>query len=82
MTPSGIAILDNYFDELGVVVEVNGIQHEFAENVVADALRNNELVIAHERVLEIPVLGLRTRPDDFMDQVRRMLAAAHGERAA
>jgi very-short-patch-repair endonuclease len=57
------------------VVEVDGIQHTWAENVVGDALRQNSLAIAGDTVLRVPLLGLRLNPDDFFNQIEEALTA-------
>lgn len=75
--PNGRVYLDVYWDQWGLVVEIDGIQHSWGVAPVDDALRQNELTIASDAVLRIPVLGLRLAPDAFMDQVARWLAA-HG----
>ncbi len=74
--------LDVVWEEWGVVVEVDGIQHEWAENVVADALRHNDVTLAHHRVLRLPLLGLRAAPDEFFAQIRAALVAAGWSAAA
>lgn len=68
--------LDLYWPDLGVVVEVDGIHHAWAENVVGDALRQNSLALSGDVVLRLPLLGLRLQPDDFFEQIRQALAAA------
>lgn len=68
--------LDVVWEEWGVVVEVDGIQHAWAENVVADALRHNAVTLHHLRVLRLPLLGLRAAPDEFFGQIREALVAA------
>lgn len=68
--------LDVYWDEFRVVVEIEGIHHDAPENVVDDSLRQNDLTIKRNAVLRIPLIGLRTCPDEFMDQVEAMLRAA------
>ncbi len=69
---ASIAFLDVEFD--GLVVEIDGAQHLFGLTPVEDALRANDLVLAgKERVLRLPVLGLRLAPDAFMAQVARGL---------
>lgn len=67
------AYLDVEWDDWGVVVEVDGIQHGWVENAVADALRHNEVAMTRTVVLRLPVLGLRLAPDAFFDQVARAL---------
>ncbi|GAB3080515.1 hypothetical protein GCM10027053_51010 [Intrasporangium mesophilum] len=69
--PGGRVYLDVGWDDVGLVVEVDGGHHALALNTVDDALRQNEVVIAGEQVLRIPVLGLRLQPFRFMEQVMR-----------
>lgn len=61
--------LDLYWPDHGVVVEIDGIHHTWAENVIGDALRQNSLVLAGDRVLRLPLLGLRLEPEEFFGQV-------------
>ncbi|WP_161962488.1 DUF559 domain-containing protein [Nocardioides speluncae] len=75
-TPSGTYYLDFRWSRWGLVVEVDGIQHAWAENLVADALRHNSIALGSDTVLRLPVLGLRLCPDDFFAQVRRALIDA------
>ena len=74
-TSGGRAYLDLYWPAFGLVVEVDGIHHAAAGAVVSDALRQNDLTLAADRVLRLPVLGLRVAPDEFMRQVRAGLVA-------
>jgi very-short-patch-repair endonuclease len=67
--------LDLSWDEYGIVVEIDGIHHAWAQNIVGDALRQNSLVISGDVVLRLPLLGLRLQPDDFFDQIGAALAA-------
>jgi very-short-patch-repair endonuclease len=69
--PDGRVYLDISWDEVGLVVEIDGGHHGLALNPVDDALRQNERVAVGERVLRIPVIGLRVATDKFMQQVRR-----------
>ena len=69
--PNGRVYLDVAWDDIGLVVEIDGGHHALALHPVADALRQNEVVLAAERVLRIPVLGLRLDPDAFLNQVVR-----------
>lgn len=73
--------LDLHWPEFGLVVEIDGIHHTWAENVVGDALRQNAVVLQGETFLRLPLLGLRLRPDDFFAQIERALRDA-GWRAA
>ena len=77
--PGGRVYLDAAWEDGGLVVEVDGGHHALALHVVDDALRQNSVVLREERVLRVPVLGLRLVPDQFMAQVveaHRLLSAA------
>lgn len=74
--------LDLYWEPWKLVVEIDGIQHGWAENVVADALRQNSLSIAGDTVLRVPVLGVRLAPEEFLDQIEAALRARGWTRAA
>ena len=74
--------LDLYWEDFGLVVEVDGIQHAWATNVVGDALRQNSLVMASDRVLRLPLLGLRLEADAFFEQIEEALVAGGWSRAA
>ena len=67
----GRVYLDVAWNDIGLVVEIDGGHHALALNTVADALRQNELVLSAERVLRIPVLGLRLDPNAFLNQIVR-----------
>jgi len=68
-TALGRYVLDVVWEQWGVVVEIDGIQHTWADQVVGDALRQNEVTLGHGVVLRVPLLGLRVTPDPFFDQV-------------
>ncbi len=72
-TPSGTYFLDFRWRRWGVVLEVDGVQHSWVENVVADAVRQNEVVLEGDLVLRLPLLGLRLAPDVFFDQLSEAL---------
>ncbi|HET6667160.1 MAG TPA: hypothetical protein VFG98_07760 [Intrasporangium sp.] len=77
--PGGRVYLDVAWEDIALVVEIDGGDHALALSPVDDALRQNAVVLAGEPVLRIPVLGLRLAPDRFMAQVveghRRLRAA-------
>lgn len=73
--PRGQWYLDVCWDPWGVVVEIDGIHHEWAANVVADALRHNAIALDRTVVLRLPLLGLRLAPDEFFAQITAALAA-------
>jgi very-short-patch-repair endonuclease len=79
--PKGKIYLDVYWDDFQVAVEVEGIHHEWVENSVDDALRQNAITIGQDAVLRIPILGLRTCPNLFLDQIEQMLQVAGWRRA-
>lgn len=74
--PQGRVYLDVSWDDFRVVVEIEGAHHDAPENAVHDALRQNALTVGRLGVLRIPVLGLRTCPQLFLDQVEAMLRQA------
>ena len=61
--------------DLALVVEIDGIHHARAENVVGDALRQNSLAIDGDTVLRVPLLGLRLEPAAFYDQIAEAISA-------
>ncbi len=67
--PSGRIYLDVRWDCCGLVVEVDGAHHREGLNVMLDNVRQNDVVLAGDRVLRIDVIGLRLEPDRFLDQV-------------
>lgn len=69
--PSGRVYLDVRWDHLDLVVEIDGGHHFQALNPIADAIRQNEVVLTGETVLRIPVLGLHVEEARFMGQVRQ-----------
>ena len=75
-TPSGSYYLDFRWSRWQVVVEVDGIQHAWAQQIVGDALRHNRIALSGDTVLRLPVLGLRVCPDDFFDQIADALREA------
>lgn len=65
--------LDLYWPRWKLVVEIDGIHHSWAENVVGDALRQNALALDGDTVLRLPLLGYRLAPDEFFEQITRAL---------
>jgi len=72
----GRYFLDLYWARWRLVVEIDGIHHAWAENVVGDALRQNSLALQGDTVLRLPLLGLRLRPDEFFAQIEEGLRRA------
>ena len=75
-TPDGTYFLDFRWPRHRVVLEVDGVQHTWVENVVADAVRQNRVVLQGDTVLRLPVLGLRLAPEVFFGQVEEALRRA------
>lgn len=71
----GWAVVDNEWTRYDLVVEIEGVHHLHGPVAIADALRQNSLTTQRSAVLRIPVLGLRTQPARFLDQVRTALIA-------
>jgi very-short-patch-repair endonuclease len=78
----GRVYLDVYWADFALVVEVEGAHHDSPANAIDDSLRQNALTMGRDRVLRIPVLGLRTTPELFMAQVEQALLAAGWSRVA
>lgn len=74
--PRGTIYLDVSWEEWRVVLEVDGIHHSWAQNLVDDALRHNNVALSGDVVLRLPLLGLRIAADDFFAQVEQALIAA------
>jgi very-short-patch-repair endonuclease len=79
---NGTYYLDALWDDWGVALEVDGIQHTWAENVIQDALRQNDVTLMNARVLRLPLLGLRLSAEDFFRQIRDALTQAGWDAAA
>lgn len=67
----GRIYLDVAWEDVGLVIEIDGGHHGTALNPVLDALRQNDVVLGEETVLRVPVLGLRLMEADFMRQILR-----------
>ena len=74
--------LDLYWPQWKLVVEIDGIHHAWAENIVGDALRQNALALDGDTVLRLPLLGYRLQPGDFFAQIELALRGAGWSRAA
>lgn len=75
-TSSGTYYLDFRWAQWGVVLEVDGIQHAWVQQIVSDALRQNDVMLTGDKVLRLPLLGLRLCPDAFFAQLARALVLA------
>jgi very-short-patch-repair endonuclease len=75
-TANGTYYLDLLWEQWGLVVEVDGIQHSWASQIVGDAVRQNAVSLTGMTVLRLPLLGLRVEPDTFFSQIAEALTAA------
>lgn len=75
-TPSGSVYLDFRWGRWRVTLEIDGIQHTWAEHLVADAIRHNQVAMDGDVVLRMPVVGVRLAPALFLDQVEDALRRA------
>jgi very-short-patch-repair endonuclease len=73
---NGLYYLDAMWEDWGVVVEIDGIHHAWAQNQLHDALRHNDVTLSRARVLRLPLLGLRVAADEFFAQIRDALTQA------
>ena len=80
--PGGRVYLDVAWEDIGLVVEIDGGHHALALNPVDDALRQNEVTLREQLVLRVPVLGLRLTPEAFLAQVVGAQAMLTRRRAA
>ncbi len=77
----GRIYLDLGWEDIGLYVEVDGGHHGAALNPVADALRQNDAVIANGTVLRVPVVGLRLQRAAFVGQIVRAHARLSADAA-
>ncbi len=74
--PHGTYYLDVLWEDWNVCVEIDGIHHSWATNIVGDALRQNDLTLQRTTVLRLPLLGFRVAPDEFFGQIEAALIKA------
>ena len=74
----GRIYLDVGWEEIGLVVEIDGAQHGLGLAPFDDSLRQNAVTIGREMVLRIPLLGLRLAPGAFLDQVVEAIDVCQG----
>ncbi|CAN5855173.1 hypothetical protein BH20ACT6_BH20ACT6_03590 [soil metagenome] len=77
--PDGRAYVDRGWDKFGVACEIHGIPHMAVSRWDADLFRQNEIVIAGDRLLVFSSFAVRHRGDQVIDQCLRMLRR-HGWR--
>ncbi len=69
--PRGRIYLDVQWSDIGLVVEIDGLQHRMGLAVTDDNLRQNEVTLGADRVLRVDLVGLRLLPAAFMAQIVR-----------
>lgn len=71
---NGRRYLDIHFDAEGVTVEIDGVQHTRLDIWMDDHERQNDLVIAGDRIfLRVSTFAVRYEPEVFMLQLRKAL---------
>ncbi|MDO5739909.1 MAG: hypothetical protein Q4P07_07140 [Ornithinimicrobium sp.] len=80
----GRVYLDLFWDDYLVHVEIQGAHHLQGLKGVEDALRTNDVAIADHDVtsLQVPILGWRLRPTDFLGQIEAALVGRGWRRAS
>lgn len=73
--PSGRCYYDVVWEDYGVCVEIDGLQHLDAASATDDALKQNAATLKGGKVLRIPFYALRAHPDPFLDQLGEALRA-------
>jgi very-short-patch-repair endonuclease len=65
----GRVYLDAAWEDIGLVVEIDGAGHQLGMAVTADHLRQNDLALTDHTVLRMDLVGLRLEERRFLDQV-------------
>jgi very-short-patch-repair endonuclease len=71
--PKGRIYLDVRWDDVGLVVEIDGSQHLQGLSVTDDNLRQNAVTLQGDLILRIDLVGLRLHAEEFLDQVEEGL---------
>ncbi|GAA0612912.1 hypothetical protein GCM10009547_13560 [Sporichthya brevicatena] len=72
-TPSGTWVYDTVWEQYGVTAEINGSQHLEPEQMLRDALKQNERRLDGHVVIVIPNVALRVDPEPYFDQLEAAL---------
>mgnify|MGYP006926215008 CR=1 FL=1 len=67
--PRGRVYLDVGWEDIGLFVEIDGVQHSWGVNSVDDMLKANAVTIQRGTVLRMSVIGLALAGEAFLDQV-------------
>jgi very-short-patch-repair endonuclease len=73
--PDGRYYLDAAWEDVGLVVEIDGAHHRDVGQWEADVLRQDELMIRGDRVLRLLSWWIRDQPELVVDLLRRALTA-------
>lgn len=71
--PSGRVVLDVFWDEFGVCVEVNGAGHDELLTAMRDEVRLTDLQTQGDAAIPLSVLTLRVDPDPFFASLAGLL---------
>lgn len=82
ITPRGRIYLDVEWEDIGLVVEVDGIQHRWGLAGTDDNLSRNEVGVSGKTLLRLDLVGMRLVPDAYLDQVCRAYARLAADRAS
>lgn len=72
---SGSVFLDVLWEDIGLHIEIHGAHHANKLAPVEDSLRSNHVQLQGDAqiTLQIPLLGLRLREEEFLDQVEQAI---------
>lgn len=73
--PRGRVYLDVGWEDIGLFLEIDGVQHGWGVNSVDDMLKANAVTLQRGTVLRMSVIGLALAGDVFVDQVSKAHAA-------
>jgi len=71
--PSGQVVLDVWWDQFNVCVEVNGTGHDQLDVAMRDEVRLADLQAGGAIALPLSILTLRVDPEPFFESLRRVL---------
>lgn len=73
--PDGTIYLDVEYAELGLVIEVDGLQHQLPWAVLADTVRDLRLAAEGSTVLRIPLMAWRLDEERVLDTLTEVFVA-------
>lgn len=72
--------LDVWWDDVGLALEIDGAAHSAGLELAHDHLRQNSLSMREHLVLRMNLIGLRSRREEFLDQVVEAYWMLHARR--